>query len=153
MAPNTTGIWFYGGHLKAMNDSSSLSRRRAQAYALSQYINANHNLASEYVVIAGDMNTLDELPELDLGNSHSTLSYLSSRWDTSSANDFYPVNWLLKSSQPTHTSHASYSNPSVLDHIILSPALYQKYVSNSVGIFTHTDGQSDHWPVYLKVEL
>ena len=150
MAPNTSGVWFYGCHLKA---STGIDRRRAQAYALSQYIIANHNLSSDYVVIAGDMNTYDETPELSLNNNQSTLSYLSSRWDSDSGNDFYPVNWIKIPGQPTYTGYASYSNPSVLDHIILSPALYPKYVENSVGVFTHSDGQSDHWPVYLKVEL
>lgn len=147
----TAGLWFYGGHLKAMPDSED--RRRAQAYALSKYILANHNYKTDKIAIAGDMNTLDETPELDLNNKQSTLSYLSTRWDNDSANDFYPVNWLHLPEQPTYVNWQNYSNPSVLDHIILSPALYSSYVAGSVGVFTHSDGQSDHWPVYLELRL
>ena len=58
-------VWFYSCHLKAGDGEENLVKRRAQAYALSNYIKTTHVEESENIIILGDINTAD--PEESYG--------------------------------------------------------------------------------------
>jgi len=158
-------FWFYGGHLKATSTATladDIKRRRAQAHALENYIKANHNPVTDYIVILGDMNTTERpgdtseaVPDFD---DAGTLGRLTLKSDNpgNTANDFTAVN-ATHLPMPGGYTWASYTGTwqSLLDHIILSPALYARYVPGSVAIlFKGIEPRiSDHYPVTLKISL
>jgi len=138
-------IWFYGVHLKALHDGNSIKRRRAQAHALEEYIKNRHDTQQEYIVILGDMNTISSSEFAD----NSVMGFLSMKFDNpvNTANDFMPVTVThLGADDWTHTTFASR-----LDHLILSPALYEKYIEGSVQVVHLPENVSDHFPVLLKI--
>ncbi len=153
-------LWVYGAHLKADDTESDRQRRRAQAHALEEYITSMHVEESDWIMIAGDMNTITPSVEfIDAG----TIGYLTMKSDNPAniANDFTAVN-LAHLPLPDGYTWRSPSWPSpyafpdaILDHIILSPAMYARYLSDSVTILMKgvTPRISDHYPVMLDVSL
>lgn len=147
-------IWFYAGHLKAEANcdgtgcysDSCIKRRRAQAAALESYIKAGHDEENEYIVILGDMNTAQST-DFASGNTVDMLT-LKSDNPGNTANDFIDVNYTLIPGSYTYPGYNS-----LLDHIILSPALYAKYVAGSVAVPHPAGNPSDHYPVILRVNL
>lgn len=138
-------------HLKAYDDVPSLNKRIAQAKALSNYLKTNYAeaLKTDYFLIAGDMNTVSSG---DRENTTSTLAYLTLKDDIDSTNDFTAVN---EKYLPIVNTHAM---GNILDHIILSPKLFQRYKQNSVIVkkidpFVQLEAVSDHYPVLLELEL
>ena len=153
-------LWVYGAHLKAADTESDRQRRRAQAHALEEYIKSNHAEESEWIVICGDMNTITPAIEfVDAG----TIGYLTMKSDNpaNTANDFIAVN-LVHLPLPGGYTWRSPSWPSsyafpdaILDHMILSPAMYAGYLPDSVTVLMQgvTPRISDHYPVMLDVSL
>ncbi|MCE1195112.1 endonuclease/exonuclease/phosphatase family protein, partial [bacterium] len=109
----------YGFHFKAMGDAKSASARRAQAEALGDYLRATYGagLPKAAIVVAGDFNIA---ADSDLGEKNSTLSALRLTGDGDPANDFTALNDRFRRNEPTFVD-SRYS--SVLDHILVSPAL------------------------------
>lgn len=153
-------FWFYGAHLKAADADSDRKRRRAQAHALEEYIKANHDEKTERIVICGDMNTITPSVEFV---TNGTLGYLELKSDDASdtANNFVAVNKTLLPlpdgytwRSPSWPSASAFAD-AILDHLILSPALYAKYVPGSVKILLRgaTPRISDHFPIMLTVSL
>ncbi len=142
---NTKTIWFYVAHLKAGSATDEIEQRRAQSYALEQYIMNTHSARSELIVIAGDMNTTTSDDLVDNG----TLGYLTLKSDSDDTNDFISVNYELIPSSYT------YGSSKVLDHIILSPVAYDLYISNSVEvpILDPYNKPSDHNPIILSLDI
>lgn len=140
-------VWFYACHFKAGNDESAEQTRRAQAYALENYIKSIHQEAAEHIVVLGDMNTIDSRGELT--GDASTLGRLTLKSDNpgDTANDFTAVNLThLGSDAYTSTSYSSR-----LDHIILSPAAYGRYETGSVSVYHPPQFCSDHYPVLVRL--
>jgi endonuclease/exonuclease/phosphatase family metal-dependent hydrolase len=140
-----------GFHLKAMEDG--IQKRIDQAKALADYFRATYSastLSTGYFIVAGDMNTFtvgDRSPA-----ETCTLGYLRLLDDADATNNFTAVNEALLPTTATHQLG------SVLDHIILSPALYAKYQSGTITVkATDTDFDmtklSDHYPVLLELDL
>lgn len=148
ITPFDTPMTLYGAHLKAQypyNCNNCIERRRAQAHALESYIKEYHTPEHDLIVIGGDINSATS-EDFD---PNSTLDILTFKSDNPEniANDFTPVNVaLLPKSTSTHHRYSSR-----LDHLILSPMLYQKYIDRSV-IVPETYG-SDHKPVLLRINL
>lgn len=151
-----TEILVIGLHLKASYSDDKTTeneeKRIAQAAALADTLRSTYaeRVSSGYVIIAGDMNTwkpLDRNP-----TATCTLGYLRLLDDASASNDFTAVN---EEYLPTTRTHEL---GSVLDHIILSPALFARYRRDSVQVKT-TDPSvsmtalSDHFPVLLELDL
>jgi exonuclease III len=139
-------IWFYGCHMKAGADDEDLKKRRAQAYALAEYIKNNHDEESENIVIVGDMNTVTDADLIEQG----TLGYLTFTYDNfeNKFNDFSAMNYTYLSND-RYTYHSYYK--SIIDHIIISAPLLEKYIDNSVDV-VHPEGDpSDHYPVLLRL--
>ncbi|HRS66674.1 MAG TPA: endonuclease/exonuclease/phosphatase family protein [Spirochaetia bacterium] len=142
-----------GLHLKAFDDADSVQKRLDQSQALANYLRTTYSantLTTGYFIVAGDMNTYatgDRSP-----TATCTLGYLQLLDDADTTNNFIAVNETLLSSTATHQLG------SVLDHIIVSPALYSKYRSGSITVkttdpnYTMTD-VSDHYPVLLELDL
>ena len=162
-------VWFYGAHLKSTTTatlSSDMKRRRAQAHALEAYIKANHDPVREYIVVLGDMNTTDPS---EFEGEHSTMSCLRMGciYPYNTANQFtavnykyLPITWDGYGYSGGHSGGYTWKSyythtpwTGLLDHIILSPALYARYVSGSAAILMKnvTPRTSDHYPVMLKV--
>lgn len=138
------------GHLKAMEDNTSLMKRRAQASALASYIRTA-GLSSGYVVIGGDMNTVaagDRADDATISATYpqATLDYLQLLDDADSTNNFWASNENAIPGESTHRLG------SVLDHLILSPAATGAYVTGTVDVYG-TAACSDHFPVYLDLDL
>jgi len=160
-------IWFYGMHLKAngwahedWERESDIACRITQAEILQDFVRANHNLTAENIVICGDMNTTFTRDfEAD-----GTLGYLTFKSDDDPSNDFTSVNALYLPMPGGYTwewwdevpdpDYAPLS-PAMLDHIILSPALYAHYVPDSVDILLKNAPPrlSDHYPIVCKIAL
>ncbi|MBP7095145.1 MAG: endonuclease/exonuclease/phosphatase family protein [Spirochaetia bacterium] len=141
-----------GFHLKAMIDG--LPTRLIQSSSLAAYLRATFttdpdDLDSGYYILAGDMNTV---APGDRGSGTSTMGYLRLFDDATSGNDFWAVNESLLPTTPTHQMG------SVLDHIILSPALAERYIAGTVDVVDYVPGVSvdtisDHYPVLLELAL
>ena len=152
--PGEKTITIYGAHLKSGVTAPDLSARTNQAKQLANYIRSNHtDLGSDLIAILGDMNTMgttagDPVEDFLPG---STLDMLCLKDDAVPGNDFTPVNqtWL--------STTATFSSGSLLDHIILSPAARNRYVSGSVFIqattFGTNSGYSDHRSVRARLSL
>lgn len=150
-------VWFYAAH---MATGTQYPNRRAHARALEEYIKANHAPASDNIVICGDLNTTD--PAQDFVDS-GTIGYLTLKSDNTvtTGNDFTAVNLSILPLPDGYTWReatpgigADYSD-AILDHMILSPALYRRYVSGSVHInrdMPHP-ATSEHFPIVLQVVL
>lgn len=159
-------IWFYGCHLKSSTNSASEKRRKKEAKRLANYIRGNHHdLASEYIVILGDMNTMNtgdwsENPPATGGKS--TVDYLELRDDSDPSNNFTSITRLKATinfsgaGSSDYTTTWNYPNGLPLDHIILSPALYAKYIDETkyrVGSGNKHTNPSDHYLVTLRIRL
>jgi endonuclease/exonuclease/phosphatase family metal-dependent hydrolase len=163
-------IYFYGAHLKATSASTletDIKRRRAQAHALETFIKANHTPETDSIVILGDMNTTEASEFTYTG----TLGCLMLKCDNpgNTANDFIavnvkylPIDWNGLGYPSGHSGGYTWRsyfshNPwtGLLDHIILSPALYARYVPDSVDILLKgvEPRISDHYPILLKIAL
>ncbi len=145
-------IWFYNLHLKAQvpwgETNKNLSQRRAQAYLLKEYILANHDTANDHIIIFGDVNSALGL-DFDDTNTMGILTFRFSNPDN--PNRFTPINVkYLPDNAWTHTIYDSR-----LDHIILSPKVYERYVEGSVEIVAMTNSgalePSDHYPVSIRL--
>ena len=170
-------VWFYNMHLKSNAGGvieENAAKRRAQSWHLSRYIMRNHNPETDLIVLMGDMNTM---PMDYDGSGNSTIDYLCMKYDNpfNTANDFTPVNlkhigaitnWTtpgIEASTPgtTHPGDANGFADATFDHIILSPALYNKYyVPGSIQIVKKWDngdgaerGYADHCPVKLTLQF
>lgn len=151
-------LWVYGAHLKAADTESDRQRRRAQAHALEEYIKSHHSEEREWIVISGDMNTIT--PSVEFVDS-GTIGYLTMKSDNPANpfNDFIAVNLThLPLPQGYTWRSPNWPRPgsfpdAILDHIILSPALYANYQSDSVRIIMKgvTPRISDHYPLLLDV--
>jgi len=137
----------YNLHLKAQvpfpECDGCLERRRAQARALETYILEHDAPETELVLVAGDANSaLDE--DFEPGN---TLDLLTLRSDdpANTANDLTPVNYTYR----RESTHLDFD--SLLDHIILSPALMTRYLPDSVEIVAPEGRPSDHKSVLLRL--
>lgn len=141
-----------GFHLKAMIDG--LPTRLIQSSSLASYLRTTfatdpEDLDSGYYILAGDMNTV---APGDRGSATSTMGYLRLFDDADATNDFWAVNESLLPMTATHQMG------SVLDHIILSPALAPFYVPDSIKVLSYISGftvtdLSDHYPVLLELAL
>jgi len=137
----------YNLHLKAQvpfpDCEDCLALRRTQAFALESYILENDDPEEDLILIGGDANSA--IPEdFEPGN---TLDRLTLRSDNPAgvANDFTAVN-----DQYRHEStHLDFD--SLLDHLILSPALMSHYVFDSVEVVAPAGGPSDHKSVLLRL--
>lgn len=141
-------ITLFDIHLKAQspwpNCSDCIKKRRAQAYALENYIIDNLDPINDDIIIAGDANTATETNEdFDKGN---TLDMLTLKTDENDKNDFLSVNYEYKR-EATHTKFDS-----ILDHIILSPKLLEQYIDGSIDIITPSGNPSDHKALLLKLK-
>lgn len=119
-----------GFHFKALGDEKSEKTRRAQAQALGRHLTATYGaeLATKAVVLAGDFNTANAS---DLGAKASTLSALRLADDADKGNDFLATNFSFRGDEPTFVD-SRYS--SVLDHILLSPALAAGFDGSRVQV-------------------
>lgn len=158
---NLSGDYIYvsviGLHLKAsFNIDEGLeyvTQRINQAHALADYLRSLHgtDLSTANVLVAGDMNTW--LPGDRSPAQTCTLGYLRLLDDADSTNNFHAVNEELLPA--TETQRLG----SVLDHVILSPALWDRYVIGSIQVVdttTHVADMldlSDHFPVLLELAL
>ncbi len=143
-------IWLYNLHLKAQSFPfadypDDIKKRRAQADVLRQFIQTNHNPENDNIIILGDLNTT--LAE-DFSTA-STMDILTFKIDNpaNTNNDFIAVNLTeLPADSWTHSVYQSR-----LDHIILSPNLYNNYyVKGSIRVVAHpVNDPSDHYPVVL----
>ncbi len=135
-------ITLYDLHLKAHspfpNCPLCVPKRRAQSKELAQYVQANHELNSDYVVIAGDINCA-VADDYSKGGTLDILLFHGL---------FTPVNHTLLPDTATHNKYDQ-----KFDHMILSPALYQKYQADSIKIPTIEPNPTDHKPVILSVDL
>jgi len=153
-------FWVYGGHLKAADEEIDRQRRRAQAHALEEYIKSNHSEENDWILVCGDMNTITPSIEfIDAG----TIGYLTMKSDNpgNTANDFTAVNLTHLPLPDGYTWRSPiWPDPkafadAILDHVILSPALYARYVPGSVRILMKgvSPRISDHYPVMLDLSL
>lgn len=151
--PAGTNLTVYGGHLKSGTDLSSYNRRVAQSKALADYIRDNHNETADLIIILGDMNTMGTNGTVNCDFAQGgTLHCLTLQDDTDPANDFLPVNYTYRRDTDTHNW------PSLLDHIILSPAAVRCYIPGSVQVpatpwYDGINLYSDHRPVLLQLDL
>jgi len=151
-------IWFYGCHLKSGPDLSSFNRRVDQSAALEQYVKVNHDPVNDLIVLLGDMNTMGYEDGDNVNEDFApagTLEKLELKSDGTGANDFIPVNHKQIFSSYTYPGYNEIYK-SLLDHIILSPTLYENhYRSGSVRVprpaGDGTYGPSDHYPVVLEL--
>ncbi|MBP7264043.1 MAG: hypothetical protein KBB32_07700 [Spirochaetia bacterium] len=158
---NPDGDYIYvsviGLHLKASfnidEDLTNVTQRINQAHALADYLRSLYGteLSTANVVVAGDMNTW--LPGDRSPAQTCTLGYLRLLDDADSTNNFHAVNEELLPA--TETQRLG----SVSDHVILSPALWARYVIGSIQVVestTHVADMfdiSDHFPVLLELDL
>jgi endonuclease/exonuclease/phosphatase family metal-dependent hydrolase len=171
--PGGHEVWFYSCHLKSGQDSGSVQRRVAEATGLGRYIRANHNVKTDYIVVMGDMNTMNALdwpsdmpPSNDdtpasgfdatkipkgnpTGCAVSLLEHKnqpdSAAWFTSLTREYiYPA-----------TTMPGWDKSCPLDHIVLSPALYNDhYVVDSmkmVNTGSLEQSPSDHYGVLCQL--
>ena len=150
-----------GLHLKASyptSDDGNPEKRLDQASALANLLRADPGLATSYYIIAGDMNTWKEPDRSPAAAAllgpyvTSTLGYLQLLDDADATNNFTSVNETLLPPTATHQLG------SVLDHIILSPALYAKYQNGTITVkatdtYFNMTVISDHYPVLLELDL
>ncbi len=141
-------ITIFNIHLKAQSPWPScpdcIRKRRAQAYALENYIIDNLDPINDDIIIAGDANTATETGEdFEKGN---TLDMLTLKTDENNENDFLSINYEYKR-ESTHTRYES-----IMDHIILSPKLLEQYIDDSVNIITPSGTPSDHKALLLKLK-
>jgi len=169
--PGNNVVWFYSAHLKALADDTAKAQRKNEAKGLANYIRANHNLKTEYIVIYGDMNTNSAedwpggvgLPSANAtennpsGNPKDcTLAYLELR-DWNDPDGFFTS--LTRVSIYPNTTFPGFVNGLPLDHIVLSPALYRKhYVPGSAKRIGQgmpgpgvNDNPTDHYAVRCEL--
>ncbi len=137
----------YNLHLKAQvpfpECDGCLERRRAQARALETYILEHDAPETGMVLVAGDANSA-LAADFEPGN---TLDLLTLRSDgpAGAANDLTPVNYTYR----RESTHLDFD--SLLDHIILSPALMRHYLPDSVEVLAPEGRPSDHKSVLLRL--
>lgn len=132
-------------HMKAFNDATSYSRRKAGAEKLKDYIDTNYS--SEFVVVLGDYN--DDLDvSITSGNPSPYKNFVDDK-----INYKFPT---MELTLTTDHSTASYSN--MIDHILLTNEWFpyietgktkvmylNKFISN------YSSNTSDHYPVYTQL--
>jgi endonuclease/exonuclease/phosphatase family metal-dependent hydrolase len=146
--PSNSGpkqVWFYNMHLKS--GTGDTERRKAETLGLAKYILDNHDVKNEYIVLTGDMNTMNAadwpytLPPMNGGDpavqpgpgntctgepGECTVDYLEMRHQPDSTQYFTS---LTRKEIYPNTTFRSYPDGLPLDHIVLSPAFF-KYDSN-----------------------
>ncbi len=144
----------YGFHFKAMGDKKSETARRSQAEALGRHLAAvyGETLSSRAIVLAGDFNTANDT---DLEGEASTMSALRLAGDEDPGNDFLAANYRYRPDEPTFAD-SRYS--SILDHILLSPALALGMDRERVEVLKPSPGPgkiptSDHSLVLVDILL
>lgn len=143
-------VWIYGCHLKAGTAPEDVARRTAEASRLAALLLDAHDPAATPLVVLGDMNTASEGDWLQSG----TLAELTLTSDNpgNADNDLVPVNRQELPENPTVAA-----GDLLLDHILLSAFLWERYTPGSVAV-PHPDGDgphgpSDHFPVLLDLRL
>lgn len=134
-------------HMKAFNDATSYSRRKAGAEKLKAYIDATYS--NEYVVVLGDYND-----DLDVSITSGKPSPYKNFVDDQTNYKFATMELTLT----TDHSTASYSN--MIDHILLTNEWFpyisagktkvmylNKYISG------YSSNTSDHYPVYTQLSF
>lgn len=149
---NNVVIWFYCTHFKSGigGDNETLSIRRAQSYALQQYIKSNRNIKRDLIVIAGDFNTVISPLAGDTNDDfdeEGTISYLCFTDDEDPDNNFVAINKTYMARESTFIQ-----SDDILDHIILSPMMYNRYVKGSVRVVKKPVA-SDHYPVTIRLGI
>ncbi|HPN82643.1 MAG TPA: endonuclease/exonuclease/phosphatase family protein, partial [Spirochaetota bacterium] len=142
-------VWFYGCHLKSGTESSAQELRVEQAQALANYLRANHNLATDYIVLLGDMNTMNS-GDWTVGN---TVTMLELKDDGDASNDFTSFG---RTAIYPNTTTFNFPSGLTLDHIVISPALMTKYVAGSakrIGSGNASSNPTDHYAVRIKITL
>ncbi|MBN1519747.1 MAG: endonuclease/exonuclease/phosphatase family protein [Spirochaetales bacterium] len=156
-------ITVIGLHMDSGTQTTDITNRLEQSKELSEYLRLSSgiDLTTGLVVIAGDMNTMSESDRmvsaaLTYGFDYPTLDYLRVTDDADAANDFCAVNEEhLSASDWTYAQSPYYS---VLDHIVLSPALMDYYRVGSIDVKKEDLSEdmnliSDHFPVLLELDL
>ena len=144
-------ITIFNLHLKAQSPWPAcidcIQKRRAQAYALENYIKENLSPETDNIIIAGDMNT-STLEDEDFEEG-STLDILSLKSDNpeNEENDFLAINYEYKR-ETTHTRFDA-----IMDHILLSPELLKRYRNDSIDIVTPSGTPSDHKALLLILDF
>jgi endonuclease/exonuclease/phosphatase family metal-dependent hydrolase len=173
--PGGRDVWFYSCHLKSGQDSGSISRRVTEAAGLGDYIRANHNIYTDYIVVMGDMNTMNAVDwpsTMPPSNDSSTASGFDGGrvptgdpwWCSVSLLEHRdqpdPAAWftsLTRESIYPETTQPAWQNSCPLDHIIISPALYNNhYVAGSMRrIITGSEAESpsDHYAVRCQLSF
>ena len=137
----------YNLHLKAQvpfpDCTGCLERRRAQARALETYVLTHDAPETDLLLVAGDANSA-LAADFEPGN---TLDLLTLRSDNpaGAANDLTPVNYTYR----RESTHLNFD--SLLDHLILSPALMTRYIPDSVEVIAPAGHPSDHKAVLLRL--
>ena len=154
VAVGQTLVDIYSFHFKALGDSRSEAARRAQAEALASYLLDRYgdSIVTANIVLSGDFNTANPS---DLAQRDSTLAFLRLAHDDDPANDLLDTNYRYKKDSPTFED-SRFS--SVLDHILLSPALAKNSTPDTVFVFEALPGigripTSDHHIVAIDVRL
>jgi len=144
-----SAVWFYGCHLKSGTQTAAEDLRVEQAQALANYLRANHNLDTDYIVLLGDMNTMNT-GDWTTGR---TVALLELKDDADASNDFTSFG---RTVIYPNTTTFNYPSGLTLDHIVISPALMTKYVSGSamrIGSGTASSNPTDHYAVRIKITL
>ena len=131
-------------HLKSGEDPTSAAKRTQEARVLAAYIMDHLNRIGETLILLGDMNTSARADFVPYG----TLDLLT--LPQSPKGQLVPVNLNELPDTPTYPSSGG-----ILDHILLSPATLQYYISGSAAV-PHPAGDgpygpSDHYPVLVKL--
>lgn len=132
-------------HMKAFNDATSYSRRKAGAEKLKEYIDSNYS--SEYVIVLGDYN--DDLDvSISSGNPSPYKNFVDDK-----INFKFPT---MELTLTTDHSTAGYSN--MIDHILLTNEWFPyietgktKVMYLNKYISSYSSNTSDHYPVYTQL--
>jgi len=173
--PGNVGVWFYNCHFSSAREEYYLEFRKKEARGLANYILAKHDVEKELIVLIGDMNTVDnfdwpiglvgentqEPARMPTGNPvDCTVAYLEFRHTLDPAKYFTSLTRLEIYPETSFFYDPQYPNDTdwlPLDHIILSPRLYDyHYVPGSaklIGEGSWADNPSDHKTMRLQLEL
>ena len=173
--PGNKQVWFYGCHLKSGQDS--VRKRADEAAGLGKYIRQNHNVETEFIVVYGDMNTMnaldwpdtmgacnDNTPESGFDASKrpkgsptgSAVALLEHRNQNDPSKYFTSLTRLYIYPE---TTMPGWPKSCPLDHIVLSPALYKNhYAAGSakrVGQGTQgaNGNPTDHYGVIAQLKF
>jgi len=123
-------------HLKAMSDSDSEARREAASLLLEEYI--EENLATENVIVIGDLN--DEITDAEDENVF---------WNfISQENSYKFIDMDIANGSSADFSYPTW--PSQIDHILITAELFDEYESetSTVQVIRVDDYLENGWSEY-----